>query len=87
MGDMSIPLQFASLYKGQEVFVWSNCFLNLAKIQHVSTHNPKDLNYPRGKVSPNKIKTYVYTGNPNPKNKIKQAMLTNTKMKSHKAAQ
>ena len=24
-GDMTIPLQFASLYDGQEVFVWSNC--------------------------------------------------------------
>ena len=28
-GDMSIPLQFASLYDGQEVFVWSDCLLNL----------------------------------------------------------
>ena len=26
---MSIPLQFASLYDGQEVFVWSNCLLDL----------------------------------------------------------
>ena len=26
-GDMSIPLQFASLYDGQEVFVWSDCLL------------------------------------------------------------
>ena len=26
---MSIPLQFASLYNGQEVFMWSNCLLNL----------------------------------------------------------
>ena len=26
---MSIPLQFASLYGGQEVFVWSDCLLNL----------------------------------------------------------
>ena len=24
-GDMSLPLQFASLYDGQEVFVWSDC--------------------------------------------------------------
>ena len=24
---MTIPLQFASLYDGQEVFVWSNCLL------------------------------------------------------------
>ena len=28
-GDMSIPLQFASIYDGQEVFVWSNCLLDL----------------------------------------------------------
>ena len=28
-GDMTIPLQFASLYDGQEVFVWSNCMLDL----------------------------------------------------------
>ena len=27
--DMSIPLQFASLYDGQEIFVWFNCLLNL----------------------------------------------------------
>ena len=26
---MSIPLHFASLYGGQEVFVWSNCVLDL----------------------------------------------------------
>ena len=26
-GDMTIPLQLASLYGGQEVFVWSNCLL------------------------------------------------------------
>ena len=26
---MSIPLQFASLYDGQEVFVWSDCLLEL----------------------------------------------------------
>ena len=30
MGDMTIPLQFASLYDGKEVFVWSDCLLNLA---------------------------------------------------------
>ena len=24
-----IPLQFASLYDGQEVFVWSDCLLDL----------------------------------------------------------
>ena len=29
MGDMTIPLQFVSLYNGQEVFVWSNCLLDL----------------------------------------------------------
>ena len=28
-GDMSIPLQFASLYVGQEVFMWSDCLLDL----------------------------------------------------------
>ena len=28
-GDMTIPLQFASLYDGQEVFVWSGCLLDL----------------------------------------------------------
>ena len=26
---MTIPLQFASLYDHQEVFVWSNCLLDL----------------------------------------------------------
>ena len=26
---MSIPLQFASLYDGQEVFVWSDCLMDL----------------------------------------------------------
>ena len=26
---MTIPLQFASLYDGQEVFVWSDCLLDL----------------------------------------------------------
>ena len=30
-GDMSIPLQFESLYDGQEVFVWSDCLLDLRK--------------------------------------------------------
>ena len=29
MGDMSIPLQFVSLYDGQEVLVWSDCLLDL----------------------------------------------------------
>ena len=29
MGDMTIPLQFVSLNDGQEVFVWSNCLLDL----------------------------------------------------------
>ena len=28
MVDRSIPLQFASLYDGQEVFVWSDCMLD-----------------------------------------------------------
>ena len=28
-GDMTIPLQFVSLYDGQEVFVWSDCLLDL----------------------------------------------------------
>ena len=26
---MTTPLQFASLYGGQEVFVWSNCLLDV----------------------------------------------------------
>ena len=29
MGDMSIPPKFASLYDGQELFVWSDCLLDL----------------------------------------------------------
>ena len=29
MEDMTIPLQFASHYDGQEVFVWSDCLLDL----------------------------------------------------------
>ena len=29
MGDMSIPLQIASLYDNQEVFVRSDCLLDL----------------------------------------------------------
>ena len=28
-GNMTIPLQFASLYDGQEVFAWSSCLLDL----------------------------------------------------------
>ena len=28
-GDMTIPLRFASLYDSQEVFVWTNCLLDL----------------------------------------------------------
>ena len=28
-GSMTIPLHFASLYDGQEVFVWSDCLLDL----------------------------------------------------------
>ena len=31
MGDMTIPVQFVSLYDHQEVFVWSNCLLDLSK--------------------------------------------------------
>ena len=30
MGDMTIPLQFESLYDGQEALMWSDCLLNLA---------------------------------------------------------
>ena len=30
MGDMTIPLQFASLYD-RLVFMWSNCLLDLGK--------------------------------------------------------
>ena len=29
MGDMTVPLLFASLYDGQEVFAWSDCLLDL----------------------------------------------------------
>ena len=29
MGDMTIPMKFASLYNGQEVFVWPDCRLDL----------------------------------------------------------
>ena len=29
MGDMTMALQFVSLYNGQEVFVWSDCLLDL----------------------------------------------------------
>ena len=29
MGDVTKPLQFTSLYNGQEVFVWSDCLLDL----------------------------------------------------------
>ena len=32
---MTIPLQFASLYDRQEVFVWSNCLLDLGTNFHV----------------------------------------------------
>ena len=31
--DMTIPLQFASLYDRQEIFVWSSCLLDLAGMQ------------------------------------------------------
>ena len=29
MGDMTMPLQLASLYDGQEGFMWSKCLLDL----------------------------------------------------------
>ena len=29
MADMSMPLQFATLYNGQEVFMWSYCLPDL----------------------------------------------------------
>ena len=29
MGDMSIPPRFVSLYDDQEVFMWSDCLLDL----------------------------------------------------------
>ena len=29
MEDKTIPLQFASVYDGQEVFVWSDCLQDL----------------------------------------------------------
>ena len=29
MGNMTIPLQFASLYNSQEIFMWSDCLLDL----------------------------------------------------------
>ena len=29
MRDTTVSLQFASFYDGQEVFVWSNCLLDL----------------------------------------------------------
>ena len=32
MGDMSTPLQFMSLYDGQEVFMWSYCLLDLGTV-------------------------------------------------------
>ena len=38
-GDMSIPLQFASLYDGQEVFMWSNCLLDLSTLESENNHN------------------------------------------------
>ena len=31
-GDMPIPLQFASLYNGQEVFGWTDCLLDLGTV-------------------------------------------------------
>ena len=35
-GDLTIPLHFASLYDRQEVFVWSNCLLDLGTEGHPS---------------------------------------------------
>ena len=32
---MTIPLQFASLHDGQEVFVWSNCLLDIGTVFRV----------------------------------------------------
>ena len=32
---MSIPLQFASLYDGQKMIVWSDCLLDLGTDFHV----------------------------------------------------
>ena len=29
---MTIPLQFSSVYDGQEVFVWSDCLLDLGTV-------------------------------------------------------
>ena len=37
---MTIPLQFASLYDGQEVFVWSDCLLDLGKDFKQQTDKP-----------------------------------------------
>ena len=37
MGDMFIQLQFVSLYGGQEVFVWSDCLLDLAHTSSLVT--------------------------------------------------
>ena len=34
-GDMIISLQFASLYDGQDIFLWSNCLLDLGTDFHV----------------------------------------------------
>ena len=31
-GDMTIPLQFAFLHSGQEMFVWSDCQLDLGTV-------------------------------------------------------
>ena len=31
MGNMTIPLQFVSLYDRVEVFMWSNCLLDLGR--------------------------------------------------------
>ena len=34
---MTIPLQFASLYDGQEVFAWSDCLLDLGRTSSLVT--------------------------------------------------
>ena len=36
-GDIIIPLQFASLYNGLDVFVWSDCLLDLARTSSLVT--------------------------------------------------
>ena len=43
-GDMFIPLQFASLYEGQEVFVWSYCLLALGTWQRYARRSGRRRN-------------------------------------------